>query len=101
VLVEHVRKHGGETVKDRIKERDRDREKRHKSEVQLLRFAGEVVGPEEADDGVREEEVVVSDPRKEKTIRVPPSLRPGKMELGILAYEVGIWSSEPHSQTLS
>ena len=98
MLVEHVRKHGGETVKDRIKEKERDREKRHKSEVQLLRFAGGVVGPEEADDGVREEEVVVSDPRKDKTIRVPPSLRPAKMELGVLTYEVGIGPQKPFIQ---
>ena len=54
----------------------------------LLRIEGQVVGPDEPDDGLKEEEIVVSDPRKDRTIRVPHTLRPARTEFIELKYEV-------------
>ncbi|KAF9530539.1 hypothetical protein CPB83DRAFT_166065 [Crepidotus variabilis] len=83
ILVEHVRKHGSpQVVQERI------REPKGKSKAVLLRFEGEVVGPDQPDDGMIEDEIIVSDPRKNKVVgRLPPSLRPHKEELFELKYE--------------
>ena len=56
----------------------------------MLRIEGQVVGPDEPDDGLKEEEIVVSDPRKDRTIRVPHTLRPARTEFIELKYEVCI-----------
>ena len=55
----------------------------------LYRLEGEVVGPAEADgDGMREEEVIVRDPRREKGFKKLPTMRPMRTELIDVKYEV-------------
>ena len=55
----------------------------------LYRLEGEVVGPAEADDdGMREEEVIVRDPRREKGFKKLPTTRPMRTELIEAKYEV-------------
>lgn len=60
-----------------------------KGKETLTRFEGEVV-PGEGDDGIREEEVSIRDPRKERTFKKLQSLRPGRSELYELKYEVSL-----------
>lgn len=55
----------------------------------LYRMEGEVVGPAEADgDGMREEEIIVRDPRREKGFKKLPTMRPMRTELLEVKYEV-------------
>jgi len=55
----------------------------------LYRMEGEVVGPAEADsDGMREEEIIVRDPRREKGFKKLPTMRPMRTELIEVKYEV-------------
>ena len=55
----------------------------------LYRCEGEVVGPAESDDGMKEEEVVVKDPRKEKGFKKPHAIRSSKTEfIELPGYEV-------------
>ena len=55
----------------------------------LYRLEGEVVGPVEGDgDGMREEEVIVRDPRREKGFKKLPTMRPMRTELIDVKYEV-------------
>ena len=55
----------------------------------LYRCEGEVVGPAEPDDGMKEEEVVVKDPRKEKGFKKPHAIRSLKTEfIELPGYEV-------------
>ena len=55
----------------------------------LYRCEGEVVGPAEPDDGMKEEEVVVKDPRKEIGYKKPHPIRSSKTEfIELPGYEV-------------
>lgn len=57
----------------------------------LYRCEGEVVGPAEPDEGMKEEEVVVKDPRKEKGFKKPHAIRSLKTEfIGLPGYEVSL-----------
>lgn len=81
-LIEHVRKHGSEeVVAERIKGKGKGKEI-------LTRFEGEVVGPEEPDGDMKEEEPVIRDPRKDKTVRRPLIIRSIKNEFIEVRYEV-------------
>jgi histone-lysine N-methyltransferase SETD1 len=60
-----------------------------KGKEALYRLEGEVVGPAEADgDGMREEEVIVRDPRREKGFKKLTTMRPMRTELIEAKYEV-------------
>ena len=55
----------------------------------LYRCEGEVVGPAESEDGMKEEEVVVKDPRKEIGYKKPHPIRSSKTEfIELPGYEV-------------
>ena len=64
----------------------------------LYRCEGEVVGPAEPDDGMKEEEVVVKDPRKEIGYKKPHPIRSSKTEfIELPGYEVSFQGSFIHS----
>lgn len=84
--MEHVRKHASSAsvVQERIRGKGKGKEI-------LYRCEGEVVGPAELDDGMREEEIVVKDPRKEKGFKKPHAIRSLKTEfIELLGYEVSL-----------
>jgi hypothetical protein len=78
-----VRKHASSAsvVQERIRGKGKGKEI-------LYRCEGEVVGPAELDDGMKEEEIVVKDPRKEKGFKKPHPIRSLKTEFVELGYEV-------------
>ena len=86
--MEHVRKHASSAsvVQERIRGKGKGKEI-------LYRCEGEVVGPAEPDDGMKEEEIVVKDPRKEKGFKKPHPIRSLKTEFVELGYEVSFSSS--------
>lgn len=58
----------------------------------LYRCEGEVVGPAESDNGMKEEEIVVKDPRKEKGFKKPHPIRSSKTEfIELPVYEVSFF----------
>ena len=60
----------------------------------LYRCEGEVVGPAEPDDGLKEEEVAVKDPRKEIGYKKPHPIRSSKTEfIELPGYEVSLQGS--------
>jgi len=82
--MEHVRKHASSAsvVQERIRGKGKGKEI-------LYRCEGEVVGPAEPDGGMKEEDIVVKDPRKEKGFKKPHAIRPLKMEfIELPGYEV-------------
>ena len=59
----------------------------------LYRCEGEVVGPAEPDNGMKEEEIIAKDPRKEKGFKKPHPIRSLKTEfIEVPGYEVSLGS---------
>jgi hypothetical protein len=88
-LIEHVRKHASSAsvVQERIRGKGKGKEI-------LYRCEGEVVGPPESVDGMKEEEVVVKDPRKEIGYKKPHPIRSSKTEfIELPGYEVSFLKS--------
>ncbi|KAF8153235.1 hypothetical protein B0H34DRAFT_663177 [Crassisporium funariophilum] len=79
-------------VQERIKGKGKGKE-------MLYRYEGEVVGPAEPDQGFKEEEIVVRDPRKEIGFKRPPTLRPMRTEFIEIKYEYDINSTGPPPPT--
>ncbi|KAJ3504612.1 hypothetical protein NLJ89_g7849 [Agrocybe chaxingu] len=94
-LIDHIRKHGSPSV---VQERIRGKGKGKES---LLRFEGEVMSVIDPDDGTREEEVVVKDPRrnKDKEFRPPSSFRVPRNDLIEVRYEYDENSTGPPPPT--
>jgi hypothetical protein len=79
-----VRKHASSAsvIQERIRGKGKGKEI-------LYRCEGEVVGPAESDDEMKEEEVVVKDPRKEIGFKKPHAIRSSKTEfIELPGYEV-------------
>ncbi|PPQ92507.1 hypothetical protein CVT25_010340 [Psilocybe cyanescens] len=95
-LIEHVRKHTADQEPDqepRIRGKGKGKET-------LSRFEGEVVGSVESDEtGVKEEEIVVRDPRLDKSIRRPNVLKPPRYEFIEVRYEYDSNSTGPPPPT--
>ena len=84
--MEHVRKHASSAsvVQERIRGKGKGKEI-------LYRCEGEVVGPAEPDDGMKEEEIVPKDPRKEIGFKKPHAIRSLKTEfIELPGYEVSL-----------
>lgn len=89
-----MKKHASEAV---ILERVRGK---GKGKEVLYRMEGEVIGPAEGDgDGMREEEVIVRDPRREKGFKKLPTMRSMRTELIELKYEHDANSTGPPPAT--
>ena len=96
-MIEHVRKHASSAsvVQERIRGKGKGKEI-------LYRCEGEVVGPAEPDDGMKEEEVVVKDPRKEKGFKKPHAIRSSKTEfIELPGYEVSFYKVLLYFPTIS
>lgn len=93
LLIEHVRKYGSpKVVQERIKysaTSSKEKEK-GKGKPVLVRWQGETVGPPDAaKDEMKEDDIVVSDPRKShKLYKAPNTLRPLRSHLTVVKYEV-------------
>jgi hypothetical protein len=85
--MEHVRKHASSAsvVQERIRGKGKGKEI-------LYRCEGEVVGPAEPDNGMKEDEIVVKDPRKEQGFKKPHPIRSLKTEfIELPGYEVSLF----------
>lgn len=94
-LIEHVRKYTPPDGEGKDKDAEPRIKGKGKGKETLVRFEGEVVGnveeregEEGSGSGVREEEIVVRDPRLDKSVRRPNVLRPPRQEFLEVRYEV-------------
>lgn len=69
-------------IQDRIRGKGKGKE-------MLYRMEGETV--DEKDDGFREDTPVIRDPRKDKSVKRPMTLRTGKSELVIVKFQVSFY----------
>ena len=80
-LIDLIRKNGTSTqVQERIRGKGKGRELLYRMEGEVFEMAGE--------DGLREPEVLIRDPRKVDGFKRMPSLRPGRNEFYEVKYEV-------------